>query len=160
MITAYLVGDKEVSSWLRSIPDAVNTSLVPAITKLGIDLQRKIQEDEPAGQLLTARIRSLNSSIDLSIDQSADGVTATLFRGNGYARTRGYGSTVRVGVKASLRQIKGSFRRPLSDKAVSLQSHSPAMNVPEHSFLLSALEEMEPAIREEVEAALSQAVKG
>jgi hypothetical protein len=160
MITAYLVGDKELSSWLCSIPDAVNTSLVPAITKLGIDLQRKIQEGAPGGQLLAARFRSLNSSIDLQIDQSADGVTATLLRDSGYARTAGYGSTGRVGVKNSLRQIKDTFRRPLSGKAVSLQSHSPVMNVPEHSFLLSALEEMEPAIRQEVEAALSQAVKG
>jgi hypothetical protein len=160
MITAYLVGDKELSSWLHSIPDAVHTSLVPAITKLGIDLQRKIQEGAPGGQLLAARFRSLNSSIDLQIDQSADGVTATLLRDSGYARTAGYGPTGRVGVKNSLRQIKDTFRRPLSGKAVSLQSHSPAMNVPEHSFLLSASEETEPAIRKEVEAALSQAVKG
>jgi len=160
MITAYLVGDREVSSWLRSIPDTVNTSLVPAITKLGVDLQRKIQEGAPGAQLLAARFRSLHSSIDLQIDQSADGVTATLLRDSGYARTGGYGSIGRVGVKNSLRQIKDTFRRPRSGKAVSVQSHSPKMDVPEHSFLRSALEEIEPAIREEVEAALNQAVKG
>ena len=148
-----------VSVMLR-LGEELKVDLAEESAKLGIDLQRKIQEGAPGGQLLAARFRSLNSSIDLQIDQSADGVTATLLRDSGYARTAGYGSTGRVGVKNSLRQIKDTFRRPLSGKAVSLQSHSPAMNVPEHSFLLSALEEMEPAIRQEVEAALSQAVKG
>jgi len=35
---------------LRAIPDAINAGLARAIAKLGIDLQRKVQEDELSGK--------------------------------------------------------------------------------------------------------------
>ena len=50
MITARLVGDDAVLAWLRAAPDLAASGLARAITTLGIELQRKIQEGELTGQ--------------------------------------------------------------------------------------------------------------
>ncbi len=143
---------------LRTMPGAINSGLVRAITKLAIDLQRKVQQDELTGQMLAARSGSLKSSIDLRVDQSAGVVTATVFTDSAYARAHEYGFAGRVNVRASLRRITQAFGRPISGKTISIRAHSRRMDLPERSFLRSALEDMTPAIRDEVEAALRDTV--
>jgi hypothetical protein len=158
VIAAYLVGDAEALARLHAIPDAVNSGLARAIAKLGIDLQRTVQEDELSGQTIAARSGSLRSSIDLRIGQSAARVTATIFSDSVYARAHEYGFAGTVDVRASLRRIRVAFGRPISEKTVNVQAHRRRMDLPERSFLRSALEEITPAIRDEVELALREAV--
>jgi hypothetical protein len=107
VITAHLVGDERALARLRDMPLAINSGLARAITKLGIDLQGKVQQDELSGQMLAARSGSLKSSIDLRVDQSATVVTATVFTDSAYAGAHEYGFAGTVNVRASLR------RRPL-----------------------------------------------
>jgi hypothetical protein len=159
MITAHLVGVEEVLSWLRATPETINTGLARAITRLGIDLQRNIQENEITGRPLNGRFGLLNSNVDLSIDQTADGVAATVFRDSG-SRTGEQGFTGRSGLKDNLRHIKKAFERPPLGKIVTAQARNRRAALPDSSFLRSALEEMTPSIRDEVEAALTEAVKG
>jgi hypothetical protein len=52
MIVARLVGDDAVLAWLRATPDLAASVLARAMTTLGIELQRKIQENELTGQTL------------------------------------------------------------------------------------------------------------
>jgi len=61
-------------------------------------------------------------------------------------------------VKASLRRITKAFRRPIAEKSVGVPPYRRKMALPERSFLRSALEEMAPTIRSDVETALRQAV--
>ena len=158
MITAHLVGDDRVLARLRAMPDTINSGLVRAITKLAMDLQRKVQQGELSGQVLAARSGSLRSSIDLRVDQSAGSVAATVFTDSAYARAHEYGFEGTVNVRAGLRRITQAFGRPLSGKMISIRAHSRGMDLPERSFLRSALEDMTPAIRSEVEAALRATV--
>jgi hypothetical protein len=154
VITARLVGDDAVLAWLRAIPDTVASGLTRAITTLGIELQRKIQEDELANQTLAPRSGSLSNS--LQIDQSDDRIAATVSTGS-YTHAHEYGFGA-ADVGASLRHVKKAFRRPITRKVISLQSYHRRIEVPEPSFLHSALEDMDPAIRDEVEAALREAL--
>ncbi len=131
MITAHLVGDERVLARLREMPVAVHSGLVRAITKLGIDLR---------------------------VDQSATVVAATVFTDSAYARAHEYGFAGTVNVRASLRRITESFGRPISGKTISVRAYSRRMDLPERSFLRSALEDMAPAIRDEVEASLRETV--
>jgi phage gpG-like protein len=158
VITAHLAGEERVLARLRDMPAALNSGLVRVITKLGIDLQRKVQQDELTGQMLTARSGSLKSSIDLRIDQAATAVTATVFTDSPYAAAHEYGFAGTVNVRASLRRITEAFGRPISGKTISVRAHSRRMDLPERSFLRSALEDMAPAIRDEVEASLRETV--
>jgi hypothetical protein len=153
MITARLVGDDAVLAWLRTTPDLAASGLARAITTLGIELQRKIQEGELTGHTLAGRSGSLGSSASLQLDQSDDRIAATVFSNSEYAQAHGYGA---VGVGAKLRRITKAFGRPRPRKAINLRSDRRGIDVPKPSFLSSALEGMDPAIRDEVEAALRE----
>ncbi len=158
MIAAHVVGDGEVLARLRDIPAAANNGIARAITKLGIDLQSKVQQDALSGQVLAVRSGALKSSIDLRIDQSAAGVAATIFSDSAYAGAHEFGFAGTVDVRASLRNIKEAFGRPISERTINVPAYRRRMDLPARSFLRSAMEEMSPAIRDEVEAALRDAV--
>lgn len=155
MITARLVGDDAVLAWLRATPDVAASGLARTIATLGIQLQNRIRQgDELIGQTLTARSASLGSSTSLQLDQSEDRIAATVSNDSVYAPDHGYGA---VGVGAKLRRVTRAFG-PRPRKATNVRSARRRIDVPRPSFLSSALEDMDPAIRDEVEAALREAL--
>ena len=158
MITAYLVGDQQLLDRLRALPDAINSGLVRSITQLGIDLQRNVQQDKLSGQVLKSRNGVLKSSVDLRVEQSARSVTTSVFTDLRYGAAQEYGFARTVSVGASLRRIREAFGRPIAEKTISVRAFNRRMDLPERSFLRSALEDMTPAIRKGVEAALAEAV--
>ena len=158
MITAYLVGDEQLLERLRALPDAINLGLLRGITRLGIGLQSDVQQDKLSGQVLRSRTGLLRSSIDLRVDQSGGAITASVFSDSRYAGVQEYGFAGTVSVRASLRRIREAFGRPIAEKTISVRAHDRRMDLPERSFLRSALEDMTPAIRDGVEAALAEAV--
>lgn len=158
MITAYLVGDVQLLERLRALPDAINSGLLRGITQLGIELQRRVQQDKLSGQVLRSRTGSLRSSIGLQVDQSDGAVTASVFTDSRYAGAEEYGFTGTVSVRTSLRRIRQAFGRPIAEKTISVRAYDRRMDLPEHSFLRSALEDVRPAIRDGVQAALAEAV--
>ena len=157
MITAYLVGDQQMLERLRALPDAINSGLLRAITQLGIALQRDAQQNKLSGEVLSSRTGSLRSSIDLQVDQSGP-ITSSVFSNSRYARVHEYGFAGTVSVRASLRRIREAFGRPIGEKTINVRAYDRRMDLPERSFLRTALEDMRPAIREGVEAALAEAV--
>jgi hypothetical protein len=158
VITAYLVGDEQLLERLRALPEAINSGMARSITQLGIDLQRNVQQDKLGGQVLKNRSGALKSSVDLRVAQSARGVTANVFTDLQYGAAQEYGFAGTVSVGASLRRIKQAFGRPIAEKTISIRAYDRRMDLPERSFLRSALEDMTPAIREGLEAALAEAV--
>lgn len=158
MIFAYLVGDEQVLERLRALPDAINSGLLRAITQLGIELQRNVQQDKLSGQVLRSRSGSLRSSIELRVDQSGGAVTASVFSDSRYAGAQEYGFAGTVSVRASLRRVTEAFGRPIAEETINVRAYDRRMDLPERSFLRSALEDMGPAIRAEVHAALTEAV--
>jgi hypothetical protein len=158
VITAYLVGDEQLLERLRGISDAVNSGLARCITQLGIDLQRNVQQDKLSGQVLKSRTGTLKSSIDRRVDQNARGATTDIFTALRYGAAQEYGFTGTVSVGASLRRIREAFGRPIAEKTISVRAYDRRMALPERSFLRSALDDMTPAIREAVDAALAEAV--
>jgi phage gpG-like protein len=158
VISACLVDDEQVLERLRALPEAVNSRLLGAITRLGFELQADVQQDKLSGQVLRSRTGSLRSSIDFRVDQSGSTLTATVFTDSRYAAAQEYGFTGTVSVRASLRRIREAFGRPIAEKTISVRAYNRRMDLPERSFLRTALEDMTPAIRDEVEAALADAV--
>ena len=158
MITAYLVGDEQLLERLRALPDAINSGLLRGMTQLGIELQRHVQEDKLSGQVLRSRTGSLKSSIDLRVDQSSGAITASIFSDSRYAGVQEYGFAGTVSVRASLRRIREAFGRPIAEKTMRVRAYDRRMDLPERSFLRSALEDMAPAIRDKVEAVLAAEV--
>lgn len=158
MISAAVLGDGSALERLRALPDLANTGIARAIAKLGLDLQSHVQQDKLSGQVLAVRSGALKSSIEVATDQGATSITATVYSDLDYAAAQEYGFSGTVNVRASLRQIKEAFGHPIAAKTIAVGAHSRRMNLPERSFLRSALDDMAPDIGAGVEDALREAI--
>lgn len=160
MIAAGLVGGEVALARLRAMPHVAQAGVARAIAKLGTDLQNNVRQDKLSGQLLAARSGSLRSSIELQTIERGMATTATVFTNLDYAAAHEFGFAGTVNVRASLREIKEVFGHPIAETTVGVRAHSRRMDLPERSFLRSALDEMSPDINAGVDAALREAVTG
>lgn len=158
MISANLVGGAVALGRLSAMRDAANQGIARAIAKLGTELQNNVQQNKLSGQVLQIRSGSLRQSIAVRVDQSATAVSATVSSDIDYAAAQEYGFSGTVNVQASLRQIKEAFGHPIAAKTIGVGAHSRRMDLPERSFLRSALDEMAPDISAGVEDALREAL--
>ena len=138
--------------------EAANQSIARAVTTLGTQLQNNIQQNKLSGQVLHARSGALRQSIAVHVDQNDTGVRATVSSDLSYAAAQEYGFAGTVNVRASLRQIKQAFGRPIASETISVSAHSRRMNLPERSFLRSALDDLTPDISAGIENALREAL--
>jgi phage gpG-like protein len=158
MITVELVGDRELMARLEAMPRHVHDGLARAVTRLGLELQRKIQSEKLSGQVLGVRSGALRSSINTEVADSATEISATVGTGSCYAAAHEFGFDGTVGVRAHLRRITAAFGHPIRPTTVSVRAHSRHMHLPERSFLRSALAEMAPAIEAELRAAMAESL--
>jgi phage gpG-like protein len=158
MISAGLLGAGPALDRLRALPDNANAGIARAIAKLGVTLQSNVQQNKLSGQVLKERSGTLKSSIDVSADQSSGKISATVFTDIDYAGAHEYGFSGTVNVRASLRLIKEAFGRPIAAKIIAVGAHSRRMDLPERSFLRSALADMTPNIGAAVTDAVREAI--
>ena len=142
MITGRVVGNDAVIAWLRAVTDTAASGLARAIGELCLDLQRK----------------SLKPNVDLQIEESGDWIAATISSDGSRAGARERRSAGPGDVRARLRRAKEASRRRISANTINLPSYRRRIEAPESSFLRSALEDMDPEIRDRVEEALHGAV--
>lgn len=159
MIAGYLVGDAEVVSRLDGMSARLHEEMKAGIGRAVLKLQRMVVQDKLSGQVLKVRTETLRRSIDqIVIDegQKVSGVVSTNVK---YARAHEYGFHGTVSVRESLRTIKQAFGRPIEPVQVTVRAHSRKVDLPERSFLRSALTDLEAsgAIRAEMEAAVTRA---
>ena len=65
-----------------------------------------------------------------------------------------YGFIGSENVKAHLRTIKQAFGKPIASKQISISSHTRNVKYPEKSFMKTALSDLTPKIKEEIQKAL------
>jgi phage gpG-like protein len=158
VITAYLVGDGELVARLQAMPEKWRASIGRAVLRLAEQLQRKVQEQKLTGQVLKVRTGSLRSSINFRVAESASSVIAAVGTNIKYAGIHEFGGTqgartiVPKTARALAFQWKGEMR-------FYKRVERPAVHYPERSFLRSALREMAPQIKAELEAAVREAVR-
>lgn len=158
MISASLVGGSTVLDRLRQMPEAARQGVARAVAQLGIDLQNNVQQNKLSGEVLRVRSGTLRQSIMLQTDQSGTAATATVWSNVDYAAAQEYGFSGTVSIRATLRQIKEAFGRPIAAKTVSVRPYGRRMDLPERSFLRSALDDMTPDISAGIEDALRTAI--
>jgi phage gpG-like protein len=158
MITGELVGGEAAIDRLRALPEAANAGLARAIAELGLALQNNVQQNKLSGQVLRIRSGTLKSSIDFTMQQRARSITATVLTNLDYAAAQEYGVSGTANVKASLRLIKEAFGRPIAGETIGVGAYSRRMDLPERSFLRSALDDMASDITSGVQDALWGAI--
>lgn len=154
MVKIEFIGGEEVVEKLRQIEPKIYTGLLNAITKLSIQLQSKVKEEKLSGQVLKTRTTNLRNSINYDVDNNPSRITGRVGTNLKYGLAHEFGFNGVVGVPAHLRKITKAWGKTIAPKSVAVKAHSRHMNLPERSFLRTALREMTPQIQSEIEKAL------
>ena len=118
-----------------------------SIGRLTLKLQRNIKRDKLTGQVLGVQTGTLRRSIDRVVRDGQDNIDGVVWTNVKYGLAHEYGFRGAVSVRTHLRQIKQAFGRSISPRAVNVNAHTRNVNMPERSFLRTALREMEQEIR-------------
>jgi len=113
-----------------------------------------------SGQVLNVRTGNLRRSIHHQVTSSGGLVVGEVNTNVRYGAAHEYGFAGTVNVKASMRQIRQAFGRPLkSPRYVQIRAHSRNVRLPERSFLRSALCDMKPGIEADLQKSIERALR-
>lgn len=162
MIRGYLFGDSATVAKLDRLKGGARSKVKQTIVRLTLALLVKVKQAKLSGQVLKVRTGRLRRSINQRIDEAGTKVSGIVGTPVEYARIHEYGFHGQMPVKAHLRQIKEAWGKPLKNgpRQVLVRAHSRTVDMPERSFLRSALDEMEPKIKGEIETALQTVFRG
>ena len=121
--------------------------------RLVLKLQRRVRAEKLSGQVLKVRTGNLRRSIDTAMVESSNGVVGVVSTNTKYGRIHEYGFKGTMSVKAHMRTNKKS------GKSFKVRSFPRSVNLPERSFLRSALGDMTDEIKMEILAACNNAIK-
>ncbi|GLR26514.1 phage virion morphogenesis protein [Limnobacter litoralis] len=153
-ISAQVVGQERLTSNLSQFPSAVRQSLVREVTKISIDLQRKVVSQKLHGQLLRQRSGRLARSINQRVVEDDLKVTGSVGTNVSYGKVHELGGTFKV--PQHMRMMRQAFGRPIKEpRLVTVRAHS--VTFPQRSFLQSSLDEMRNAIVSRLTAAAQKA---
>lgn len=157
MLKMEFIGGDVLAAMFRSYGDKVQAAIVQSVGRSALRLQREVMDNRLSGQVLNVRTGNLCRSIHQQVTSSGGAVIGEVNTNVRYGKAHEYGFAGTVNVKASLRQVRQAFGRPLkSPRYVQVRAHSRNVRLPERSFLRSALRDMKP----EIEADLRNSVKG
>lgn len=159
MISGWIIGDEEIVKRLSAMPGKLHDGLLRRIIDLSLDLEGRVKF-KLSGEVLNVQSNTLRSSIHSEVQDDGFSITGKVGTNVPYAHPHEYGFKGTVTVKESLRTIKEAFGKDLkSPVTFSVRSHSRKMNLPERSFLRSALREAEGQIKRSLENAVENALK-
>jgi phage gpG-like protein len=150
MLNVEIKGVDALEKRFARLPDAVRQALARKIEGLGQRLEQKIK-DNLAGAALQTKSGALRDSTELRLEPSA----AVLAARTKYAAAQEFGFVGEESVSAHSREIREAFGRMIAPKTVFVGAFARSMNLPERSYMRSALDEMQ----DEIAAALSDAVR-
>lgn len=151
MITGTVIGGEAAIARFNAMPGRLRQELVAGIGRAVLKLQARVKDGKLSDEVLHVRSGRLRRSITGRVTQDADRVTGIVGTNVIYGRVHEYGFEGVVTVREHL-------RRAVSGAAVNVRAHSRHMNLPQRSFLRTALAEMAPEIRTEFEQAVNRAV--
>ncbi len=150
MLSVDIQGADALDARLATLSVAVRDALARKIEDLAERLEQRIK-DNLSGTVLQAESGTLRDSIEVRFEPSA----AALVAMTKYAAAQEYGFVGEESVSAHSREIREAFGRTIAPKTIFVRAFSRTMNLPERSYMRSALDEMQ----DEIAAALSDAVE-
>ncbi|WP_063777015.1 MULTISPECIES: hypothetical protein [Burkholderia cepacia complex] len=150
---AQVKGESQVIARIGRIVPNVRNALVQRVQRLVIALQVHVIADKLSGQVLNVRSGRLRRSVNQGVTSTDTTITGVVSTPVEYAPPNEYGFQGVVTVKEHLRQVTTAWGKPLATPVTAtVREHTMAMNLPERSFLRSALadqrEEILRGIRE------------
>ncbi len=158
MIEATVFGADALAARLDAVPQALATNLAQTAERLAGELSRRVRGNL-SGAVLQQRSGRLAASVAVTVQPAGSGVTATVGSDAVYAAIHEYGGTLpaRTIVPRNARALAFPWQggeRFFKHVAV------PPVQMPERSFLRSALAAMTPEIRTALAEAAFAAAAG
>ncbi len=158
MLKGTLIGGELLAEKLGRLGVDVRTATSRGIARACLRILAKVKAEKLTGEVLNVRTGRLRRSITTRmLDEASDrpaGVVGTNV-GYGAAWEYGFDRKIGAGARGGPRTLLGKARETYFAK------HPPGTkHYAERSFLRTALEEMRPAIGEEINAALGRAIVG
>jgi len=159
VIAVEILGADAVLGRLAALPGAVEDGLARALARLSLELQARVQ-GKLSGEVLQSRSGALRASVAASLEARAGSLSISLGSALSYSAYQEYGFRGIESVRAQLRTIREAFGRPLrgGPREIAVRAYSRRVDYPAHSFLRSALAELQPEIVAEIEDAVAAAV--
>lgn len=153
-MSARVLGSERVIQRFQSLQGDVRGRVGQAMGGIVLKLQARVVRNKLNGQVLNVRSGTLRRSIDQAVYQDGSQIRGVVGTNVEYARVHEYGFNGTVTVKEHLRLVKKAFGKDLkTPKEVMVRTHAARVNLPERSFLRSALRDLEPAFFESMEQA-------
>ena len=160
MLKMEFIGSDVLAAVLRTYGDKVQTAIVQSVGRSALRLQREVMQNRLSGQVLNVRTGNLRRSIHQQVTNTGGAVIGEVNTNVRYGKAHEYGFAGTVNVKASLRQVRQAFGRPLkSPRYVQVRAHSRNVRLPERSFLRSALRDMKPMIETDLQKSIEGALR-
>nr|DAS21207.1 MAG TPA: virion morphogenesis protein [Caudoviricetes sp.] len=154
------IGGDVLAAVLRSYGNKVQSAIVQSVGRSALRLQREVMQNRLSGQVLNVRTGNLRRSIHQRVTNTGSAVIGEVNTNVRYGKAHEYGFAGAVNVKASLRQVRQAFGRPLkSPRYVQVRAHSRNVRLPERSFLRSALRDMKPMIETDLQKSIEGALR-
>lgn len=176
-ISATIFGDKEVVAGFEKLPELLRAELRKSVGRAALMVERETKQFKLSGQVLNVKTGRLRRSINTRLSETADSVTGTVGTNVEYAKIHEYGFKGTVNVRAHLRQARETGRMQLvnspgkkmkvwkrargakTGQPFNVRAHTRRVDLPERSFLRTALYVMRPEIRKLFEDAAARTMK-
>ncbi len=159
MITATLVGGRELIVKFEKFPASLREKLESTIKSLTFDLAKKVKADKLSGQVLQRPSGRLIRSITTSFENDNDSFKGIVGTNVAYGAYHEFGFVGQETVKTFQRKQTMAFGRPMNTKIVQVRSFTRNVNYKAHPFLRPALEEMRPEIEKQINDVATNAAK-
>lgn len=160
MLNVEFIGGDAIAAVLKAYSDGVQSAVEKSIGRSVLKLQREVMQNRLSGQVLNVRTGNLRRSIHHQVTSSGGLVVGEVNTNVRYGIAHEYGFTGNVNVKASLRQVKQAFGKPLkSPRYVHVRAHTRDVKLPERSFLRSALRDLTPKFADDLQKSIRKVLK-
>lgn len=160
MLKMEFIGGDVLVALLRAYGDKVQTAIVKSVARSALKLQSEVMENRLSGQVLNVRTGNLRRSIHQRVTNTGSAVIGEVNTNVRYGIAHEYGFAGNVNVKASLRQVKQAFGKPLkSPRYVHVRAHTRDVKLPERSFLRSALRDLTPKFADDLQKSIRKVLK-
>lgn len=145
-------------NWLAGYPDRLMDRLLKISQRWAIKLQGHVKADKLTGQVLHNRTGTLRRSINQKVTRGPTEIKAIVGTNVSYARPHEFGFQGVVSVREHVRMQRMAWGLPMKDPhQVTVRAHPMKMNIPEKSFLRSALADYRDEIVQEMTKAAVEA---
>ena len=154
MIKASISLGRNTPEKLRGLPSHLDSTVQRTVNRLAIELMALVKQ-KLSGEVLKVQTGRLRRSIHKKVDASASRVEARVGTNVEYGKTHELGLTIPAHI-VEARRAK-ALRFQMNGKTVfAKRVRIPAVKMPQRSFLRASLDQMEPRIRAELEAAVGK----